>query len=412
MIRQPRRWPRLLAAGILALSLIPPPPAAGRPADSPPPRLRIATWNLAWLNRRSHEGKIPRSDADYARLARYARQIDADIVALQEVDGEQAARRVFDPAVYAFHFTADAETPQRAGFAYRKGLEVRAYPDAVGLAVEGTGTHRGADIGVSLGSRRLRLLSIHLKTGCWSDSPAAGTDACEILAKQVPPLEAWIDARAREGVPFAVLGDFNRRFDPGDPIWADLDDGNPPEARLADVMAGHESRCWNGEHPSFVDHIVLGRRASGWLVRGSFQQLLFDPADLSHRQVLSDHCPVWIVLEPGAAAAEAPPPPSRRLAAEEAAGHVGEAATVCGRVASARYLPGSRRQPTFLDLDRPYPARLFTVVIWGADRAAFNSPEITLQGKRICVTGRLESYQGRAEIIARTPSQIVVETGE
>ena len=36
----------------------------------------------------------------YEIVAEYAEQLDADIIALQEVDGAEAAARVFDPDVY------------------------------------------------------------------------------------------------------------------------------------------------------------------------------------------------------------------------------------------------------------------------------------------------------------------------
>jgi len=44
----------------------------------------------------------------------------------------------------------------------------------------------------------------------------------------------------------------------------------------------------------------------------------------------------------------------------EAAKHIGEKATVCGVVASARYASRSKGQPTFLNLDKPYPNQIFT----------------------------------------------------
>ena len=56
------------------------------------------------------------------------------------------------------------------------------------------------------------------------------------------------------------------------------------------------------------------------------------------------------------------------LTPAEAKAHVGEMATVCGRVASARFAESSNRQPTFLNLDTPFPKHIFTVVIFGADR--------------------------------------------
>ena len=42
--------------------------------------------------------------------------------------------------------------------------------------------------------------------------------------------------------------------------------------------------------------------------------------------------------------------------------------TVCGIVASAHYAASSKGQPTFVNLDKPYPNQIFTVLIWGSDR--------------------------------------------
>jgi micrococcal nuclease len=98
-----------------------------------------------------------------------------------------------------------------------------------------------------------------------------------------------------------------------------------------------------------------------------------------------------------------------RLSALEAAAHIGEEATICGVVASATFAARSRRQPTFLNLDRPYPDHIFTVVIWGANRDAFSPPpEIAYRNRRICVTGLIKEYRGRPEMIVTSPTQITV----
>ena len=91
---------------------------------------------------------------------------------------------------------------------------------------------------------------------------------------------------------------------------------------------------------------------------------------------------------------------------DDAINHVGENAVVCGVVASAKYATSTRRQPTFLNLQRPYPDQVFTAVIWGADRGAFEYPPESLAGKRICVSGQITTYKGVAEIIVNSPSQI------
>ena len=90
---------------------------------------------------------------------------------------------------------------------------------------------------------------------------------------------------------------------------------------------------------------------------------------------------------------------------------IGMEKTVCGTVASATYAIRSKGRPTFLNLDQPYPKQIFTVVIWGSDRNKFkNPPETFLKGKRICVTGIIEDYRGKPEIIVRSPDQIILKS--
>ena len=97
------------------------------------------------------------------------------------------------------------------------------------------------------------------------------------------------------------------------------------------------------------------------------------------------------------------------VAASEAKNHVGEKATVCGEVASAHYASRSRGTPTFINLDKPYPNQIFTIVIWGSDRPKFGNPEAAYNGKHICVTGRITLYRGAPETVVSDPSQIKTE---
>jgi hypothetical protein len=95
------------------------------------------------------------------------------------------------------------------------------------------------------------------------------------------------------------------------------------------------------------------------------------------------------------------------MAPDDAARHVGETATVCGVVESARYAERSTKQPTFLNLGKPYPNQSFTVVIFGGDRSKFGTPEIALMKKRVCATGVISLFQGRAEMKLQDPSQLL-----
>jgi hypothetical protein len=95
-----------------------------------------------------------------------------------------------------------------------------------------------------------------------------------------------------------------------------------------------------------------------------------------------------------------------RITAQQAKDHVGEVQTVCGKAVSTRFASTSKGQPTFLNLDEPYPKEIFTILIWGSDRQKFGDPEVKYRNKQICATGKIISYRGVPEIAANDPSQI------
>ena len=95
------------------------------------------------------------------------------------------------------------------------------------------------------------------------------------------------------------------------------------------------------------------------------------------------------------------------LTTADAKAHIGEQATVCGLVKSARWASNSNRKPTFLNLDEAYPKQVFTVVIFEEHRGKFTpAPEDQFKDKRVCVTGKIEDFRGTPEIVVTAPSQI------
>jgi endonuclease/exonuclease/phosphatase family metal-dependent hydrolase len=256
--------------------------------------LKVATWNLEWLTGRQAGDPLlpadvhPKTPADLAVLRGYAAQLDADVIALQEVDGPGIAAALFPPDRYALYFTDDSVV-QKVGFAIRSGIKVHRNPDLSGLDVYPQARFRlrsGDDLTLELPSGPLRLLAIHLKTGCQRDRLAdSSRQQCITLSRQVPVLQGWIAARRAEGVPFIMLGDFNRWLSDRDDVLASLQSVAP----LASATEGHDSPCWGGEH--FIDHILAGGAARFWLEPGSLRVLTYREG-IDRKEHLSDHCPV------------------------------------------------------------------------------------------------------------------------
>lgn len=81
---------------------------------------------------------------------------------------------------------------------------------------------------------------------------------------------------------------------------------------------------------------------------------------------------------------------SPTITTAEAKAFIGREATVCGIVKSARSAANSNRRPTFLNLDKPYPQQVFTIVIFEENRSKFAvPPEEQFKDKSICVTGKI-----------------------
>ncbi|MFK0299612.1 endonuclease/exonuclease/phosphatase family protein [Brevundimonas sp. NPDC090276] len=266
--------------------------------------LKVASWNLEHLAARDGQGCRPREEADYALLRRHADALGADVIAFQEVENRAAAERVFDPAKYEVVMSTRPESVrgpecrglsgrhiqnQAVGFAIRKGVVWSRNADLSALALGNPNLRWGVDVTVTRG-RPLRLLAVHLKSGC--NSGRAPTDPdCPVLFEQGPVLETWIDDRARTGEAFVVLGDWNRRLaSRGDAFLAEINDGEPAGAALTLAGGGRQANC-KARYREFIDFIVLGTNAAERLEPGSFEEYVYGAPETEHP---SDHCPISV----------------------------------------------------------------------------------------------------------------------
>ena len=274
----------------------------GTAPDSPDAvQLRIAAWNLEHLNDTDDAGCVPRDEADYDAIADRIREIAPDVVAFQEVENMEAALRVFPATHWHVEVSMRPEPElaprecwglpgkylhhQATGFAIRKEIVYRRNGDLESLGDPASSLRWGTDITVTFGDRELRLLSVHLKSGCWSaeqDASESRTQICATLRNQVLELRSWADRRGDERTAFGILGDFNRRLAISDDwAWSVL---SPESSPLDLLTADIETQC-DPRYEEFIDHIVLDPTAAALLVPGSTREW---PRHDDH----PDHCAV------------------------------------------------------------------------------------------------------------------------
>ena len=292
-------------------------------------RVTIGSWNMDWLmTPATFDALAPRcaghglrvggsdrnipcnlvpdkrwSEDDLARLRAFAATLPLDVIALQETDGVDAASRIFPDRDFCFTKRLHV---QNVGFAIRRGVPFRCHRDYRALGLPGNDVRWGADLTIYPGTaREVRLLAVHLKASCNRDPLTGPRPDCQMLQQQVPILEDWIDRRARNRDAFAVIGDFNRRFDREHEsardahdriaaMWPEIDDGEPADADLTDAGAEHGPvGCNNGHGARMpIDHLVLGRTLARRMIARSFRAW-----DYPAGGRWPDHCVISVELD-------------------------------------------------------------------------------------------------------------------
>lgn len=338
--------------------------AIGASAAATADPITIATWNLAWLAdnpltspeqvkkcqdqdkagidlaKRAPEacqkGSPFRLADAYVDLARQVKRLNFDIIGMQELQSQEAAKLILgdrpispadqkaavDAGTYKVVVNPDGGW-QRVGLAVKTNLlkpgeELIAVPfKEIGAPV--TRDHRSAlDVSVPLSTGvTLRILVVHLKSSCHRVSLETDTADCKELAAQAPILENWIQKRKEDGKPFLVLGDFNRVLASSMEheqcksgavckkrslkSWLDENSADLEPVLIPTADARHVPECGFKKDLTLIDQILLGGTAERAYIAGSVRSHPY--FDQENRAVakekvrhLSDHCPVSIQL--------------------------------------------------------------------------------------------------------------------
>ena len=245
--------------------------------------LKIAAWNVEHLNEKNETGCIPRTDDDYAYIKGRITDLNADVVAIQEVESATAAYRVFPEVEWEVIMsdrpnkrgdvggsicwgTKDKRLRHQAtGIAVRKGLTFQKNESLSTLASPRSSQRWGTDVTLKGENTDVRLLSVHLASGCWGpeqDSSTSGRTRgiCETLTEQIQRLAEWIEARNKAGEAFIILGDYNRRLAlDGDWAAAVLLDEEMKTNLLTAEIRDHKTEAeWcDAQYPDLIDHFVM-----------------------------------------------------------------------------------------------------------------------------------------------------------
>lgn len=320
------------AAGGRDASMMVPPCNAYRPARQAPGAARIDP--AASRVPAAYQEKIEHLATTVDRLIANE---NVRVIAFQEVSGAEVVKLVLGRNADKFEVcAAKHDAFQTLAFAWDRTLTSRpgVCETEPGLAVlDGANDPRafrrvrpGLALALTVHGEPVTFLNVHLKSGCASvtnedarypgrllDDPA---EACDVLNRQVAPLERWIESVARKSPRFVWMGDFNRRIDdeeklaiardkvradgtdPAGPhrtangkvptryLWPELNDGTPALHQVP--LSTRQGGCTGF---TGLDHIVISdalKRTNPGVV---FSKKVGVAEKPGQRIETSDHCP-------------------------------------------------------------------------------------------------------------------------
>ncbi|MGR9179736.1 endonuclease/exonuclease/phosphatase family protein (plasmid) [Rhizobium leguminosarum] len=176
--------------------------------------------------------------------------IPADIIAFQEVSGEQSVREVLPNGDSDYDFCpVTGYKVQRLVIAWKKTLGEKvscAIEDTLSLPAnpDDKRPRPGLALTLKIDGKLLRIMDVHLKSSCVSPFDGGNLEGtgkdCMILQQQVDPLENWIESAAADGAKIVLLGDFNRNF------WHELRDQRPARTDASGTSSPRPAACCPG----------------------------------------------------------------------------------------------------------------------------------------------------------------------
>ncbi|WP_147456737.1 endonuclease/exonuclease/phosphatase family protein [Leptospira yasudae] len=244
--------------------------------------LRIASFNAMFLydeigdEKKSPKGRIPRKESDFEKIKTHLSKIDPDVIALQEVENEEAIRKIL-PASFSCSLSKKISGyDQRVGVCWKNKFRVTDAAHYSALSLK-PGLRSGVEVTLSIGKKDYSFLSVHLKAGNSKRDK-------NLRSKQLLVLNEILKTKEN----YFLLGDMNSPLGTDHRSWNLLSQG----LNLKNPGRYAKQRCW--DHKDLIDLILTDVDTGG----SKLKQVPFAEDDGAFDGVpanesgLSDHCPV------------------------------------------------------------------------------------------------------------------------
>ncbi len=258
-------------------------------------RLTVGTFNIEWLGDGNNDKK-DRSEEDYKAVADVIREMEADIIGVEEVENIEAINRVLK---YLPGYSAYIDTHGRAqnvGLIYSSAVNVKVEGEYSPVAIVSGRNRPGLVAHCRKGNFDWIMMVVHLKsTSRYDSTEKLREESYAIRSQQAERIVHWADSIRKNSKEqdIIVVGDFNdfplRKKNPT--LLPMLVDSSMTFLTL------NMNSC-KYENMKSIDQIFVSNSAKKRFFTGSERMVNFHSA-LPKKQAenISDHCPVTVQFD-------------------------------------------------------------------------------------------------------------------
>jgi endonuclease/exonuclease/phosphatase family metal-dependent hydrolase len=257
--------------------------------------LRLATFNIEWLGD-SINDRVDRDQKDYENIADVIKTADLDLVALQEIENEDAMEILMNFLPKYKYFIGKNGAQQNLAVFYKDNIDIRLIGEYMPLAIE-KGRHRpGLVLEGKKGNFDWIMMVVHFKASSrWDNTPEKKANSYDIRRKQAEIANRWADSILSLGKEqdIFLVGDFNDtpKRKKNNTLGSIIGNKN-----MIFLTKNLKSCKYKGLYA--IDHIVCSKSAHKRFQYNSENIInLYYMYDDETAQRISDHCPIMTLFE-------------------------------------------------------------------------------------------------------------------
>lgn len=253
--------------------------------------IRIGTFNIEWLGD-GYKDTLIRSSKDYMAIAHIIHSIDCDVLALQEIENQNALNSIlnFVKSKYDFFLDSTSLNPLKVVILYKKTFQ-KIDAQYIHFSKKTLKFERPAlYVKLIKNNKEFEFISLHLKSSSGKNKKDTKykENSSKIRKQQAEELTTWMKKHSKRHS--ILMGDFNEEYDKGEILKAFEKEFN------SKVITKNLISCANRKW-KMIDHIILPEHLAKDFKPERVQ--LFNHNLLSSAKnapKISDHCLVYYTL--------------------------------------------------------------------------------------------------------------------